>query len=76
MAKILKGVGVKKSNAIIILGMHRSGTSAVSGSLAQLGLDFGSDLMGPRGSTCHRLHPVLDKKSIQRYAWGPISPTP
>lgn len=31
--------------AIIVLGMHRSGTSALTGTLSQLGFDLGSSLM-------------------------------
>ena len=33
--------------AVVILGMHRSGTSAVAGLLSQLGIDFGEHLMPP-----------------------------
>lgn len=33
--------------AIFVLGMHRSGTSALSGTLCRLGLDLGSNLMPP-----------------------------
>lgn len=33
--------------ALIMLGMHRSGTSALSGTLWRLGLDLGTDLMPP-----------------------------
>ena len=32
--------------ALIILGMHRSGTSALAGSLSYLGIDLGSRLLG------------------------------
>lgn len=32
---------------IVVLGMHRSGTSAVSGCLAQLGIHLGGDLLSP-----------------------------
>ena len=32
---------------VIILGMHRSGTSALSGALAQMGVDFGKRLTSP-----------------------------
>jgi len=31
--------------AVLILGMHRSGTSAVAGTLSRLGVDFGHNLM-------------------------------
>jgi hypothetical protein len=33
--------------AVIITGMHRSGTSAVSGALAQMDVDFGKNLTSP-----------------------------
>ena len=32
--------------AILILGMHRSGTSALAGLLARLGVELGNDLYG------------------------------
>ena len=32
---------------VVILGMHRSGTSALSGALAQMGVDFGKRLTSP-----------------------------
>lgn len=32
---------------VVILGMHRSGTSALSGALAQMGVDFGKHLGSP-----------------------------
>jgi hypothetical protein len=35
------------ARAILVLGMHRSGTSAVAGSLHRLGVDFGPRLMPP-----------------------------
>jgi hypothetical protein len=33
-------------DCVVILGMHRSGTSALAGVLQQLGVDFGDDLIG------------------------------
>lgn len=41
-------------DCVVVLGMHRSGTSALAGTLSLLGVDFGSDLIGansgnPRG---------------------------
>ena len=33
--------------AVIVTGMHRSGTSALSGALAQIGVDFGKRLASP-----------------------------
>ena len=38
---------VPARRALIVLGMHRSGTSALSGTLWRLGLDLGSNLMPP-----------------------------
>lgn len=38
------------SRCIITLGMHRSGTSALTGTLQQLGVHLGSDLMPPAAS--------------------------
>ena len=45
--------------ALIVLGMHRAGTSAVAGMLRHLGIDFGPDLIpaaadNPRGFWEHR----------------------
>lgn len=37
-----------KAKALIIVGMHRSGTSAVSGSLAEQGVFMGDSLYGPQ----------------------------
>lgn len=41
-------------DCVVVLGMHRSGTSALAGALSLLGVDFGTDLIGandgnPRG---------------------------
>ena len=33
--------------ALLVLGMHRSGTSAVAGALRLAGVDLGADLMAP-----------------------------
>ena len=35
------------ARAILVLGMHRSGTSAVAGALQYCGVELGSDLMAP-----------------------------
>jgi len=32
-----------KKNAVVVLGMHRSGTSAIAGLLSRMGVDFGKD---------------------------------
>jgi hypothetical protein len=39
-----------KRSCAVVLGMHRSGTSALAGVLKQMGVDFGRDLMGARPS--------------------------
>jgi len=36
-----------RKNAIVVLGMHRSGTSMLAGILAKMGVDFGGDLLPP-----------------------------
>jgi hypothetical protein len=36
-----------KNNGVIVLGMHRSGTSAITGCLNLLGIEAGFDLIGP-----------------------------
>ena len=43
----MKELTDQKRHAIIVLGMHRSGTSAVTGVLNLLGVDLGSNLMAP-----------------------------
>jgi hypothetical protein len=37
---------MKNKKTIIILGMHRSGTSMVAGLLAKMGINMGDDLLG------------------------------
>ena len=37
-----------RNTAVIVLGMHRSGTSALAGLLHELGLEMGSSLMSGR----------------------------
>ena len=37
----------RSRTAVVVLGMHRSGTSAVTGVLGQMGCDLPQDLMGP-----------------------------
>ena len=41
---------MKKRNALIVLGMHRSGTSALAGSLRFLGVNLGEYLLEPNQS--------------------------
>jgi len=40
----------KRPKEIIILGMHRSGTSMLSGMLDRLGIDMGDDVVGRQES--------------------------
>ena len=56
MSKSRKNTVAKQSNpveetqkAIIVLGMHRSGTSAMAGALKIMGLNLGSNLLPPDG---------------------------
>lgn len=37
-----------KGRVVVVLGMHRSGTSAISSAIDGLGLNFGDNLYGPR----------------------------
>ncbi|MBL6598164.1 MAG: hypothetical protein ISP41_04675 [Alphaproteobacteria bacterium] len=43
----MTGPGAPTCRALFVLGMHRSGTSALSGTLWRLGLDLGTNLMPP-----------------------------
>lgn len=43
----MTGAGNATCRALIVLGMHRSGTSALGGTLWRLGLDLGTNLMPP-----------------------------
>ena len=43
----MKDQSINKRNAVIILGMHRSGTSALMGALHLCGVELGSNLMPP-----------------------------
>ena len=46
--KLKRGFRVKTSTALIILGMHRSGTSLLSGLLSQVGVVMGKRLYAPQ----------------------------
>jgi len=43
-----EGLPDRGRRAVVVLGMHRSGTSALAGSLARLGVDFGPRLVPPQ----------------------------
>ena len=77
------GTALAGSTALIVVGMHRSGTSALAGMLSHLGVAFGRRLMppspdNPRGywehmeivGAHHRLMAALD------YGWDDIRPLP
>lgn len=62
------------TNPIVILGMQRSGTSALSGALAELGAYFGSDEMlyeadanNPRGYFEHRKAIALNLRILDEF---------
>ena len=57
------------SKAVIVLGMHRSGTSALAGMLSLLGIQFGRSLFppqadNPRGYWEHREIVDLDDRML------------
>jgi hypothetical protein len=57
-------------NCTFILGMHRSGTSALGGTLNLMGFDFGSDLMqanedNPKGYFENNLVYELNRKILR-----------
>ena len=73
-----------RRNVIIILGMHRSGTSLVSGILERLGVEFGSDLLGAmegvneKGFWEHRCLVEAHEELLHALgrAWYDITPLP
>src|SRR5215469_4551353 len=71
------------SNAIIVLGMHRSGTSALAGMLHHLGVALGDDLMpatadNPRGYWEHRDIVAINDRLMTELgrAWHDVRPLP
>lgn len=71
------------STAVIVLGMHRSGTSALAGTLHHLGVDLGSRLMpaspdNPRGYWEHHEVVTANQRLMAElgYAWDDIRPLP
>jgi hypothetical protein len=55
---------MRKTAVILILGMHRSGTSALSGLLAQFGFDYGKNLLGP---TEHNVKGFHENKRVMEF---------
>ena len=71
------------STAVIVLGMHRSGTSALAGMLHHLGVDLGDQLMqaspdNPRGYWEHRDIVAVNHKLMAELgsSWDDIGPLP
>jgi len=78
-----RSVGLEGSTAVIVLGMHRSGTSALAGVLHCLGVELGDHLMAaspdnPRGYWEHRDIVAVHHKLIARlgWSWDDIRPLP
>jgi len=72
------------STAVLVLGMHRSGTSAITGVLAHLGVETGSRLLpahdtyNPKGFWEHAEIVSIHDELLQSlgYAWDDIRPFP
>jgi hypothetical protein len=71
------------STAVIVLGMHRSGTSALAGTLHHLGVELGERLMGaspdnPRGYWEHREVVAVNHNLMAALGrpWDDIRPLP
>ncbi len=78
-ASCLPAATLAGSTAVIVLGMHRSGTSALAGTLHHLGVDFGSRLMpgspdNPRGYWEHHEVVRVNQRLMADlgYAWHDI----
>src|SRR5262249_1740037 len=71
------------SNAIVVLGMHRSGTSALAGMLHHLGVALGDELMpatadNPRGYWEHRDIVAINDRLMTELGrtWHDVRPLP
>src|SRR5580700_8927125 len=67
--------GVAGSTALVVLGMHRSGTSALTGMLHHLGVALGSRLMAatpdnPRGYWEHSDIVAVHERLMTALGWG------
>src|ERR1700756_4341092 len=78
-----QGTALEGSTAVIVLGMHRSGTSALAGTLHHLGVELGEHLMpaspdNPRGYWEHRDIVTVNHGLIAELgaAWDDIRPLP
>jgi glycosyltransferase involved in cell wall biosynthesis len=45
---------------VIVIGMHRSGTSVIAGTLSRMGVDFGERLLGPKADNPKGFYEHLD----------------
>jgi GT2 family glycosyltransferase len=75
--------GLAGSTALVVLGMHRSGTSALTGMLHHLGVTLGERLMAaspdnPRGYWEHSEIVDIDYRLMARFgrSWDDIRPLP
>jgi GT2 family glycosyltransferase len=69
------GAGIAGSTALVVLGMHRSGTSALTGMLHHLGVALGSRLMAatpdnPRGYWEHSDIVAVHERLMTALGWG------
>src|SRR5215467_6029736 len=69
------GGGLVGSTALVVLGMHRSGTSALTGMLHHLGVTLGDRLMAatldnPRGYWEHRDVVAAHERLMTALGWG------
>src|SRR6516225_10357393 len=77
------GTALEGSTAVIVLGMHRSGTSALAGALHHLGVELGEHLMpaspdNQRGYWEHRDIVAVNHRLMAELgaAWDDIRPLP
>src|ERR1700690_93442 len=69
------GSAIAGSTALVVLGMHRSGTSALTGMLHHLGVALGSRLMAaspdnPRGYWEHSDIVATHERLMAALGWG------
>ncbi len=78
-----RGGGLKGATAVIVMGMHRSGTSALAGMLHHLGVELGGRLMqaspdNPRGYWEHLDVVAITHSVMAKFGrgWDDIRPLP
>ncbi len=74
---------MQHNTAVIVLGMHRSGTSALAGMLSMLGVQFGDSLMAPQADNSkgfweHRDIVGLNDRILAAFdsSWDDVRPIP